>query len=458
MPYRNDAIQTAILAGNIRRRLTAAVCVAALTVAQAAPPTLAQQAPESGAPDAAFGAELADRTDTSVLLKNIANLIARVDDMEARLAEAQQKVSGAEMALATMAQTAMDPEALGRKTEELLNQAMGAIPGNLPPETKVLLEKAMGAIQTGDWVQGLPQSEIIGAIETARQAAADLDRRLDERRAAINAKLQSACAGVSASATTGLADLTDIGDGATWTAALAAAAASANLALPDCMKSGPDGAVDQDISEFIAEQQASQQMMTAMNAMMMPAIATGNPYVIAAALAFMAIMALFSSKGKGGGGDGKGSGKQTASGGQVGPGQQSAPDSDSTSRRTTTPSNPDSTYRNIKTGMGATVSVVKRENETLLRFRSTTPPETVWTPTWAKPARLNEKKQPIGGFLPPFSDAVRIDAVDFTNKRVTVTLPGEAINAQCKTPQTFTLYANKEGYLMISEGNLAVCL
>ena len=143
----------------------------------------------------------------------------------------------------------------------------------------------------------------------------------------------------------------------------------------------------EDLSEFIAEQKASQEMATAMNSMLLAAMSTGNPYVIAAAMVIMAIMAIFGDVGSGDG-DGKGGGNQQSKGEQgeaVGTGNTDDSASGSTDassnqndKESTQDLNAESAdsglglagsikgYENVKPGVDATI-MVKGD---LLTFRS----------------------------------------------------------------------------------------
>lgn len=395
-------------AKSVLAHLVSTVASIALATVQAASPVLAQATHEPG--EAALGETVLSTTDPI-------SLAVRIQQLEAQISSFNRTLAGVETAMGAMAGAVAATQDLGQQTAELTRKAQEALTETVPAEMQELIENALATVKPGDWAKGLPQEEVLAAIEDARSAAEAVQKRFDETSQALDDKLRQACTGVS-TAIVGIEQIAPDGVPPEWSARLAGGATSLGLPLPDCLKS-PE--MSQDITRFLAEQQASQQMAMAMNSMMMSAMATANPYVIAAAMALMVLMAIFGPKG-GGGGDGNGGqGPRAATtqnrgggadGGEVQPTSSSGADPSAGTLTGLDDGATAGNHSNLVQGLDIAVTTSTRPNgETLITLTSLK--ETVngapktRTLTWNQPA-LTLTGDPNATRLPAFSEAIRI--------------------------------------------------
>ncbi len=291
-------------------------------------------------PNLAFAKEPSGAAVLAIHRDGASRLLNRLDELEKQLAEfkeaarkqeklverlmnqiddQQTALDAAEASVVTLSQTLASVGALGKNTADLVEEAEKVLP-KASSEMKPLVEQALKMVKTGDWANGLEQEKILDEMHKARDATLAVREEFKQRRDKLSRYLDSACAGSQINAHTAqqLASLIggDVPD--TWNPDLAATAARNGILLPSCFQEDTENGrtIKDDVYQYIADQQASQQMAMAVNSMMMAAMSTGNPYVIAAVLGFMALMAIFGDNG-GGGGNGNGNGNNGTSTGQT---------------------------------------------------------------------------------------------------------------------------------------------
>jgi len=392
------------------------------------------------AQDNDIGQALTDTLDPSALDKRLQGLEARVETLTGALDSAHTTISALETGMGAMAKMIASVQDLGSETQTLIDEARDKLPDELSDQMKSVVEKALETIRPGEWTKDLETNEILKALRESHAAAEAVQKRYEAARDELDQTLLTECSGVSTKID-GINAIVPDGVPSRWTAELAATAVRAELSLPDCLLND-DNKPREDLNEFIAEQEASQEMATAMNSMMMAAMATANPYIIAAALAIMAIMAIFGDDG-GGEGDGNGSeGESDTSGGEADTseiatrgGTQGNPENDEQESPESTgspePSENTNTgpgtigielpgaYSNVEPGFGATVSV--RGDGPTIVFTSTDDPSKTWKIDWGPPSLLTGEGDEVE--LPEFSDTMKFISVDLEQKSFVISMP-----------------------------------
>jgi len=213
----------------------------------------------------------------------------RLLDLESELQRANQTIMALQNGLGAMAKTVAQTQQMGQETQALVDEARTRIPDDLPEDLRRAIEGALDKVRPGDWARDLSTDEAVGVIEDLKREAERIREQVEASRNALNDTIRTTCGSAVA---------------ADWTADRAVTALETGVSLPSCLQNEQGEPID-DLKDYLAQQQAGQAMAASMNAMMMAAMSTGNPYVIAAAMALMVILAIFGD----GGGDGNGNGE-----------------------------------------------------------------------------------------------------------------------------------------------------
>lgn len=240
----------------------------------------------------------------------------RLQDLERALQRANQTIIALQTGLGAMAQTVAQTQQMGQETQALVDEARTKIPDDLPEEFRRAIEGALDKVRPGDWARDLPTDEAVGVIEDLKREAERIRAQVEASRNALNDAIRTSCGDAP-----GVPWLTTGTVAADWTADRAVAALERGVQLPPCLQNEQGEPIDS-LKDYFAQQQAGQAMAASMNAMMMAAMSTGNPYVIAAAMALMVILAIFGDGG--GNGDGNGDGN-SGGGGGIAPGPSPTP-------------------------------------------------------------------------------------------------------------------------------------
>ncbi len=437
-----------------------------------------------------FGVVRAQDTATSAeqalatLLQSIGNenaLLQRLEAVEADIAALRsqaeadartiarltEEVSAAEASVVALSQALDVVGALGERTADLVNDATETfeeVRTSIPDELQALIDQALGQIEPGDWIEGLEEDEILQRMQEMRGLTEQINQFYLQQRRNLNDRLRDACDDVPVPQT--LAPYLSDAVPRSWTADVARIAVEAEVELPDCFNTpttgDPDGpTLNDDLQEYMASQQASQQMAMAMNSMMMVAMSSGNPYIIAAALVIMALMAIFGDDGSGGGdGDGEGPGDGDAGGddnadgngegnegtatGQAGQnGDDAGADPDPQAEPVADPAGGGTDevvpveqatalppgFENVAEGIDTHVYVLGQT----ISFTDLATGE-VWDANW--PPVVPD----TGGVLPDFTPDVRIESASVPDRTFTVTMT----LGECEAPRTIEIGADQD--------------
>lgn len=229
----------------------------------------------------------------------------RLEDLERELQRANQTIIALQTGLGAMAKTVAQTQQMGQETQALVDEARTRIPDDLPEEFRRAIEDALDKVRPGDWAKDLPTDEAVGVIDDLKREAERIRAQVEASRNALNEAIRTTCGDA-----TGVPWLSTGAVTADWTADRAVAALQRNVPLPPCLQNDQGQPIDS-LKDYLEKQQAGQAMAASMNSMMMAAMSTGNPYIIAAAMALMVILAIFGD----GGGNGDGDGERDGNGG-----------------------------------------------------------------------------------------------------------------------------------------------
>lgn len=226
----------------------------------------------------------------------------RLQYLEGELQRANQTIIALQTGLGAMAKTVAQTQQMGQETQALVDEARTKIPDDLPEEFRRAIGDALDKVRPGEWAKDLSTDEAVGVIEDLKREAERIRAQVEASRNALNDAIRTTCGDAP-----GVPWLSTGAVAADWTADRAVAALQRNVPLPPCLREEQGQPIDS-LKDYLEKQQAGQAMAASMNSMMMAAMSTGNPYIIAAAMALMVILAIFGDGGGSGDGDGNGGG------------------------------------------------------------------------------------------------------------------------------------------------------
>lgn len=187
-----------------------------------------------------------------------------------------------------------------------------SISNKVSGKTKKLMNDIAKNIHIGDWTDGLQDSDVLKNLKALTKQSQELKKMIEKQRESINKSIEHVCQGENPRAWPPLAQagLSEIPEH--WSTQLATNVRTLGVKLPNCFdkpSSNSSGTVGDDVERFQKTLETGQELQFAISNMMMMAMSTGNPYIIAAAMVLMAIMAIFSDDGGDGGETGNGQSK-----------------------------------------------------------------------------------------------------------------------------------------------------
>ena len=393
----------------------------------------------------ALRALIAASQGSSEIAEKLRQLDASVAALRAQVETDAAKIDGLVSALATMAQTLVSVEALAKEAESQLAEARSAAEGIKDDTFVGLLDGVGKVVEDAANIADLPVDDALAKMDEVRRAAEALRAEFLRQGEVLQDTLNTVCTeAIPANLRGPLGTIIGGSIPPNWTASIAATAVENGLDLPDCFNTPDENgrSAEQEVMDYLVKRQASQEMANAMNTIMMMAMSTGNPYIIAAAVAIMALMAIF---GDSGGGDGDGQGEseghdygQPATTGngtehKEGEGEnQAVPPNTPGPGNTATPpvalpSLP--LHPNVREGLD-TIVQVQGQIITLVDART----KEEWPFAWP------DRFAPMDIEIPDFSNDVFIEAANAVERTITVTL--EVPMCRPGTMYTFALKAD----------------
>lgn len=262
-------------------------------------------------------AEMAGAVDTETANKfisqsrNLSILETRLRDIEQSNVVQQEMIK----ALTKMLKESGQLKGVSEKQKQKIAKSVAE---NTDETAKKLMIDIAEHVKSGDWTKDLEDNEILSHIKKLTEQSEKLKKYIDLQRDRVNNSISSVCGTENPQTWKPLikAGLTNIPDH--WSTNFAANARSLGVELPPCFNKKPpnsDTTVAQDIDRYQKTIDSGKELQFAISNMMMMAMSTGNPYIIAAAMVLRAIMAIFSDGGGDGEGDGEGDGSGDDGGG-----------------------------------------------------------------------------------------------------------------------------------------------